>query len=64
MVEGIEIDASAVDLDVLIELVEDQMFPAKLRWAADGRAGLEFAEMFNLERLAAPSVPNPVRKTG
>ncbi|WP_242186778.1 EAL domain-containing protein [Sphingomonas sp. CARO-RG-8B-R24-01] len=64
MVEGIEVDAGSADLDVLIELLEDQMFPAKLRWAADGRAGLEFAETFNLERLAAPSVPTSARKAG
>ncbi|WP_010218738.1 putative bifunctional diguanylate cyclase/phosphodiesterase [Sphingomonas sp. PAMC 26621] len=64
MIEGIEVDDGTTDLDVLIELLEDQMFPAKLRWAADGRAGLEFAETFNLERLAAPSVPQAARKAG
>ena len=64
MIEGIEVDDSAGDLDVLIELLEDQMFPAKLRWAADGRAGLEFAETFNLERLAAPTAPPAARKAG
>jgi hypothetical protein len=38
-------------MDVLIELLEDQMFAARIRWARDGRAGIEFAENFNLERL-------------
>ena len=48
---------------MLIELLEDQMFPATLRWAADGKAGLAFAESFNLERLAAATTA-PVRKAG
>lgn len=62
MIEGIEADACAVDLDVLIELLEDQMFPAKLRWAADGKAGIEFAETFNLERLGTQVQPATARK--
>ena len=55
MIDGVEIDGtvdeSGEGLDVLIELLEDQMFAARIRWARDGRAGLEFAEHFNLERL-------------
>ena len=53
MVDGLEIDGDSEGLDVLIELLEDQMFAARIRWARDGRAGLEFAETFNLERLNA-----------
>ncbi len=64
MIDGIDIEDGTADLDVLIELLEDQMFPAKLRWAADGKAGLEFAEVFNLERLAAPAATLPARKVG
>ncbi|WP_174297963.1 putative bifunctional diguanylate cyclase/phosphodiesterase [Sphingomonas bacterium] len=44
-------------IEVLIELLEDQMFPATLRWAEGGRAGLEFAEHFNLERLHSGRLP-------
>ncbi|WP_425230542.1 EAL domain-containing protein [Sphingomonas sp.] len=51
MIDGLEIQGEAAGLDVLIELLEDQMFAARVRWARDGRAGLEFAENFNLERL-------------
>ncbi|HEU0042972.1 EAL domain-containing protein [Sphingomonas sp.] len=51
MVDGIEFDGDGEGVEVLIELVEDQMFAARVRWAHDGRAGLEFAESFNLERL-------------
>ena len=51
MIDGLEIDGEGEGLDCLIELLEDQMFAARIRWARDGRAGLEFAEAFNLERL-------------
>ena len=64
MIDGIDVEEGTADIDVLIELLEDQMFPAKLRWAADGKAGLEFAEVFNMERLAAPPVAIPLRKAG
>jgi diguanylate cyclase (GGDEF)-like protein len=63
MIDGIEIDGEAIGMNVLIELVEDEMFPAKLRWAADGRAGLEFDRPFNMERLASSATP-PIRKAG
>ncbi|WP_419809869.1 EAL domain-containing protein [Sphingomonas sp.] len=51
MIDGLEIDGDGAGLDVLIELLEDQMFAARVRWSRDGRAGIEFAETFNLERL-------------
>ncbi|QBM74608.1 EAL domain-containing protein [Sphingomonas sp. AAP5] len=63
MIDGIDVEAGAGEFEVLIELLEDQMFPATLRWAADGKAGLAFAESFNLERLAAATTA-PVRKAG
>ena len=34
-----------------IELLEDQLTPARVRWARDGKAGIEFHEAFNLDRL-------------
>ena len=64
MIDGIEISGEANDVDIMIELLEDQMFPAKLRWAADGKAGLEFAQTFNMERLNTAAPTAPVRKTG
>ena len=55
MIDGLEVDgdvdADGAGLNLLIELVEDQMFAARIRWARDGRAGIEFAETFNLDRL-------------
>ena len=62
MIDGIDIEDGSGEIEVLIELLEDQMFPATVRWAADGKAGLEFAETFNMERLAAAAVP--LRKVG
>jgi diguanylate cyclase (GGDEF)-like protein len=64
MIDGIEISGDAKDVDIMIELLEDQMFPAKVRWAADGKAGLEFAQTFNMERLNPAPVANPTRKAG
>jgi diguanylate cyclase (GGDEF)-like protein len=55
MIDGIEIDGEAIGLDLLIELIDDEMFPARLRWAKDGKAGIEFARHFNLERLSQPA---------
>ncbi len=64
MIDGIDVDAGTGEIEVLIELLEDQMFPATLRWAAEGKAGLEFAENFNMERLTCPSAVQPARKAG
>ncbi|WP_342657670.1 EAL domain-containing protein [Sphingomonas sp. NY01] len=55
MIDGLAIDGEAVGVDLLIELLEDQMFTAQVRWARDGRAGIQFAEHFNLERLNPPA---------
>jgi len=51
MIDGIDIGGDAVGLDVLIELVEDQMFSAQVRWAENGRAGVRFAEQISIDRL-------------
>ena len=51
LIDGLEIIGEGEGLDVLIELLEDQMFAARVRWARDGKAGIEFAEHFNLDRL-------------
>ncbi|MGY2732961.1 EAL domain-containing protein [Sphingomonas sp. UYP23] len=61
MIDGIDVEAGTGELEVLIELLDDQMFPATLRWAADGKAGLAFTENFNLDRLATPPA---ARKAG
>jgi len=63
MIDGIEIDGEAVGMGVMIELVDDEMFPATLRWATDGRAGVEFERPFNMERLG-PAAVQPARKAG
>jgi diguanylate cyclase (GGDEF)-like protein/PAS domain S-box-containing protein len=55
MIDGIAFDADPTDTEVLIELLEGQMFTARVRWAKNGRAGMEFAEPFNLERLNPPA---------
>src|SRR3546814_19889101 len=62
MIDGIEAGDDAIGVDLLIELLEDEMFPARLRWASDGKAGIEFVEHFNLERLNQPA--RGLRKAG
>jgi len=62
LIDGIEFPIDPSGVDVQIELLEGQMFPATVRWAKDGRAGLEFAQNFNLERLNAPVPASKIRK--
>jgi diguanylate cyclase (GGDEF)-like protein len=64
MVDGIEFPDEPGGIDVMIELLEGQMFPATVRWAKDGKAGLEFNEYFNLERLNAVAPNRGLRKAG
>ncbi|HVI97598.1 MAG TPA: EAL domain-containing protein [Sphingomonas sp.] len=63
MIDGIEAGEDAIGIDLLIELLENEMFPARLRWASDGKAGIEFAEHFNMERLNQLT-PRALRKAG
>ncbi|WP_380782039.1 putative bifunctional diguanylate cyclase/phosphodiesterase [Sphingomonas sp. R86520] len=51
MLDGITIDGNPDGMAMEIELVEDQMLGARIRWARGGRAGIEFDAAFNLERL-------------
>ena len=65
MIDGIAIDGDVAGLDLLIELVEDQMFSAEIRWACEGKAGVRFAENFDLARLtAASAAPRELRRAG
>jgi len=64
MIDGIDIDGQAVGIDVLIELVEDEMFTARIAWAKDGKAGLQFSESFNLDRLNQLLPGRGHRRTG
>ncbi len=51
MIDGIAVDGNPDGLEMQIELLEDQMYPARVRWARGGKAGIEFHEAFSLERL-------------
>ncbi|MEG8018378.1 EAL domain-containing protein [Sphingomonas sp. LR55] len=51
MLDGVRIDGNPDGVEMQIELIEDQLTPARVRWARDGKAGIEFHEAFNLERL-------------
>ena len=61
MIDGVEFPKDPGNIDVLIELLEGQMFAAKVRWAKEGKAGLEFESRFNVEQLNAPAAKRPKR---
>ena len=42
MIDGIDVEEEAGEIEVSIELTEGQMLPARLRWAADGTLVLRF----------------------
>ena len=67
MIDGVEFERVPEDLHVTLDLGTGQEFAARLRWAADGRAGLEFLEPFDLTLLAQatlPAEPRHMRKAG
>ncbi|MDB5698862.1 MAG: diguanylate cyclase [Alphaproteobacteria bacterium] len=48
---------------VLIELIEGKMFHATVRWISAGKAGLEFAQPFHMNRADAAPAPRLARRT-
>jgi hypothetical protein len=60
MIDGF--DGEGRDIDVQIELLEDQLVPATIRWTRDGKAGLQFAQQFDMERLNAPRPSRILRR--
>jgi diguanylate cyclase (GGDEF)-like protein len=64
MIDGIEFGRKPDNLIIKIELVDGEFFPARVRWASDGRAGLEFIEPFNLARLNSAPDFRHMRKAG
>jgi hypothetical protein len=53
----------APECDVLIELLPNEMFRAKVRWVDGDNAGLQFARPFNVERLNAPTSTRQIRRS-
>ncbi|WP_375403104.1 EAL domain-containing protein [uncultured Sphingomonas sp.] len=53
MIDGIGPASHPDGAPVRIELLDDQLFDGHLRWAREGRAGIAFAERFDLDRLNA-----------
>jgi hypothetical protein len=60
MIEGAKVSP---DSDVLIELLPNEMFRAKVRWVDGEHAGLQFARAFNVERLNAPAQSRLLRRS-
>ncbi|TXC71762.1 EAL domain-containing protein [Sphingomonas ginsenosidivorax] len=63
MIDGIAIEGDPAGIEMQIELLEDQMITARIRWAKDGKAGIEFAEAFNLDRLTPAQVSRVLRRS-
>lgn len=55
LIDGIDFPEEAVGAEVRIELVENELFSATVRWVSEGRAGLEFTRHFDMERLSQAS---------
>jgi len=60
MIEGAKVTP---ECDVLIELLPNEMFRAKVRWVDGDNAGLQFARPFNVERLNAPPATRQIRRS-
>ncbi len=61
MIDGIELPDDTAGMQIRIELTEGWYVPATLRWAIEGRAGIEFDRPVNMDRLAAAK-PKPIRR--
>ncbi len=51
LVQDVSFTEQMVGVTVLIELLRDQLFEAKVRWVGNGRAGVEFYEPISLDLL-------------
>ena len=63
MLEGLKFDSNPHGIEIQIEILENQMTPARIRWAHGSKAGVEFDEAFNLERLN-PGQGTRIRRMG
>lgn len=64
MIDGIEFGRDPQSVTLSIELLEGDLMPARVRWAKDGRAGIEFAERFDITRLNSAVDPAKARRAG
>ena len=64
MIDGIEFGRDPQRVTLSIELLEGDLMPARVRWAKDGRAGIEFAERFDIARLNSAVDPAKARRAG
>ena len=64
MIDGIEFGRTPAGVPLRIELVDGVMIDAVVRWAKDGRAGIEFAERFAIETLTGTGEAARTRKAG
>ena len=63
MIDGLEFPGDAVGTALRIEIGEGRFVPATMRWASGGKAGIEFSQAINLDRLSAVPAKS-VRRRG
>jgi hypothetical protein len=56
MIDGVDLPDEAIGHPVRVELADGQWSPAVITWIGDGRAGLRFDHMIDLERLGRAPV--------
>ena len=64
MIEGLMLPGDPTGRAVSIELVENQVVGATVRWSRDGKTGLAFDQPIDIERLGPPPAARGVRRAG
>ncbi|MBX9815501.1 MAG: diguanylate cyclase [Proteobacteria bacterium SG_bin5] len=62
LLDGLAFNRDPSGTGLLLEVIDGEPIAATIRWANDGKCGVEFAERFDLERLNAE--PPRLRKAG
>ena len=53
LLDGLAFNRDPRGTELVLEVIEGEPIPAAIRWAKDGKCGVEFAERFDLEKLNA-----------
>ncbi|MBX9797046.1 MAG: EAL domain-containing protein [Sphingomonas sp.] len=64
MIDGLDFNRDPVGVAVRLEIIEGEQVAATIRWARDGKVGLEFAKRFDIERLNTVVDPMRFKKAG
>ena len=62
MIDGLDFNRDPAGVEVRIEIIEGESVAAVIRWAREGKVGLEFAKRFDIDRLSAAIDPMRFKK--